>query len=323
VKEKIPSSVGLDVGQRHISMVELTGIAPSLKLLDFASIKLNPGQGKEQRLEQLQKLVQEKELFSLPVSIGISGESVIVRYIDLPKMDKKEMAQALKYEAQQYIPFKMEEVVFDYHILEPLNSNQNRMKVLLVAAKKEAIMDFVELIHSVGLKPNLIDVNSFSLINCFQLNGPKLKPDDTFALVNLEFDLASINILQGEIPFFTRDISTLDDMPALRQDNNMETGIFEAVRPLLENLIRELRLSIDYYESEFEKQVCMIYLSGEGAGVTELLDFCSTQLGREVRLWNPLQNLVIDSEQFNAQDLAGASSMLAVACGLALRGVQH
>ncbi len=315
-------SIGLDVGHCHINMVELAGDAQGSKLLDFASVDLDPGQGKEEKLRQLKKLAQEKEITDLPVNIGVSGESVIVRYIDLPKMSKEEVGQALKYEAQQYIPFKMEEVIFDYHILKPLDSNPtDRMKVFLVAAKKQTITEFVELIQQAGLKPNLIDVNSFSLINCFQFNGPKTK-DDAFALVNLEFDLVNIDILQGQTPFFTRDISLLEDVLSLWQQGGGQRGLFETMRPLLTNLIREIRVSIDYYESEFEKRVSVIYLSGGGARVSELISFFSSQLEREVSLWNPLQNLLVDSAQIDTGALKETSSMLALACGLALRGVK-
>lgn len=321
VKEKI--SIGLDVGHRYINMAELAGDAQGFKLLDFASVGLDPRQGKEEKLRQLKKLAQEKGISALPVNIGVSGESVIVRYIDLPKMSREEVGQALKYEAQQYIPFKMEEVIFDYHILEPLDSGPaDRMKVFLVAAKKQAITEFVELIQQAGFKPNLIDVNSFSLINCFQFNGPKMKEGDVFALVNLEFDLVNIDILQEQRPFFTRDISLLEDVLSLRQEAGEQRGLFETMRPLLTNLIREIRVSIDYYESEFEKRVSVIYLSGEGARVSELISFFSSQLEREVSLWNPLQNLLIDSTQIDTGALKETSSMLALACGLALRGVK-
>lgn len=321
MKEKV--SIGLDVGHRHINMVELAGDAQGFKLLDFASVALDPGQGKEEKLRQLKKLAQEKGISALPVNIGVSGESVIVRYIDLPKMSKEEVGQALKYEAQQYIPFKMEEVIFDYHILTPLTSSpSDRMKVFLVAAKKQTIREFVELIQQAGLKPNLIDVNSFSLINCFQFNGPKTKEGDVFALINLEFDLVNIDILQEQIPFFTRDISLLEDVLSLRQQGGEQRGLFETMRPLLTNLIREIRVSIDYYESEFEKRVSVIYLSGEGARVSELISFFSSQLEREVSLWNPLQNLLVDSAQIDTGALKETSSMLALACGLALRGVK-
>lgn len=313
-------SIGLDVGNRHINMVKLSNTTKRWQLTKFASVKINSNQGQQEKMRQLERLVQEQDISGSAVNIGVSGESIIVRYIELPKMNKGEITQALKFEAQQYIPFKIEEVIFDYHILEPPNSNRNRMKILLVAAKKQVITEFIELMNQIGLKPNLIDINSFSLINCFQNSGPPVKKEDIFALINLEFDLVNIDILQGETPFFTRDISLLEDVLSMRQEEGKGKQIFEMARPLLENLIREIRVSIDYYESEFEKQVAVIYLSGEAAKVSELVVFFSEQLGREVKVWNPVQNLLVDSAQVDQNALKEVSPMLALACGLALRG---
>ena len=320
MKEKAP--LGLDVGNSRINMVSLASEAEGLQLVDFATVALDPRGGREEKVKQLGQFVQEKGIAGFPANIGVSGDSVIVRYIDLPKMSGLEVAQALKYEAQQYIPFKMEEVIFDYHILEPPNSTRNRMRVLLVAAKKKVIIESIKLIQQAGLKPSLIDVNSFSLINCFQINGPTIKEDAVFALLNLEVDLVSISILQGQLPYFTRDISLLEDILSLRQERGQERDFLGTIRPFLTNLIREIRLSIDYYESEFEKQVYIIYLSGEGAKVPELINFFNEQLGRQLSLWNPMQNIRLDSARIDSMALKGTSCMLALACGLALRGAK-
>lgn len=317
IKEKI--SIGLDVGNYHINMVKLAGNRESRRLLGFSNVKLKLKQDREEKLRQIEKIAQEEKISAYPINIGISGESVIVRYIDLPKMSKEEVKKALKYEAQQYIPFKIEEVISDFHILGPLSSDSNRIKVLLVAAKKQEIVELIELIQKAGLQPNLIDINSFSLINCFLFNGPEIK--DTYALINIEFDLVNINILQKDMPFFTRDIFLgEEDILPLRQQENREDRLFEMGRPLWSNLIREISLSIDYFESEFEKQVGVIYLSGQGAKIAKLIEFFGSQLGRKINLWNPVQNLIVDSAHIDADRLKENACMLALACGLALRG---
>lgn len=317
MKEEV--SVGLDIGHYRINMVKLRREGEALTLLDYASVGLDPAKGQEGMLETLQALVKEKELTAQRVNAGISGESIIVRYIDMPKMDKKELSQALKYEAQQYIPFKMEEVTFDYHLLKPLSAITDKMRVLLVAAKKEAVMNFVKLIQQAGLSTKLVDVNSFALINCFEVNG-SAEETSALALVNLEFKLVNINIIQAQTPYFTRDISLSEDVSSLyyRQANQVEQSI-EEIEPLLKNLIRELRLSIDYFESEFDHQVDKIYLSGAGAKSASMLSFFNDALGREVLGWNPLSNLKIDTSHINEEELKKDAPILALACGLALR----
>ena len=210
-------------------------------------------------------------------------------------------------------------MVFDYHILTSSVAENDRIKVLLVAAKKEAIIELVELIRQAHLEPGLIDVNSFSLINCFQLNGPRRKEGDVFALLNLEFDLANISILQGETPFFSRDIPLPEDVLSSHQGAGGEGDFLTTVRPLLRGLIREIRLSFDYFESEFAKQVSVVYFSGEGARGTELLAFFNTQLDKQVVRWDPLQRVAVDFARIDTKALLEVSSMLAPACGLALR----
>ena len=315
-------AIGIDVGRYHIHLVILAREGKSFKLMDFASLDLNPEQGREEKVRNLQKLLEQKQLSGSKVNIGVSGESVIVRYIDLPNMKDEEISQALEYEAQQYIPFKMEEVIFDYHILKRGGPN-NKVKILLVAAKKEAIIQFIQFIEQSNLIVNLIEVDAFSLINCFQANGPKIKPENVSALVNLEYDLVNMNILQGEVPYFTRDISLIEeDGLSLWREKSKPGELFERIRPFLENLIRELRLSLDYFENEFGKPVQNIYLSGQGAGLSQMVECFSTQLGRAVSLWNPMQNLVIDSSAVDNQLLKRSAPMLAIACGLALRGAE-
>lgn len=317
MKEEI--SVGLDIGHHHVNMVKLLREGEALTLLDYASVTVDSARGREGILQTLQSLVKEKGLSAQPINAGMSGESVIVRYVDMPKMDKKELNQALKYEAQQYIPFKMEEVTFDYHLLKPLSDATNKVRVLLVAAKREAVVDFVKLIQQAGLSIKLIDVNSFALINCFGVNGAQ-EETSALALVNLGSELVNVNIIQAQTPYFTRDISLSEDISSLyhHQDNRIEQAI-EEMKPLLRNLTRELRLSIDYFESEFEHLVDKMYLSGEGAKSSSLLRFFSETLGREVLSWNPLSSLNMDASHVDVNELKKDAPVLALACGLALR----
>ncbi|MFH1045457.1 MAG: type IV pilus assembly protein PilM [Candidatus Omnitrophota bacterium] len=319
-KEKI--IIGLDIEKHSLNLVKLAkGASGEIKLLDFASVSLSPELAPAEKARQLENFVRAKGINALAVNVGISGETVVVRYIDLPKMKKNEISQALAYEAQQYIPFKMEEVIFDFHPLNVAPTGNNRMKVLLVAAKKQAILNFIKSIQQAGLRPNLIDVNSFALINCFTVNGPKVKESDIYAVLNLEFDVVNINILQGGLPFFTRDISLEEANAISAAKGEAKAELFAPAMPLLASLIREVKISIDYFESEFEKQVPILYLSGAGAKFPELVQAFSSQLGREVLLWDPLRTFAVDAALGDRQLLKDTSIQLALASGLALRGI--
>lgn len=312
-------SIGLDIGTRHINIIKLAAGAQGIELLDFALITSDPRQGKIEKIKELKTIAREKEIAALPVTIGIYGESVVVRYITLPKMNKKEIGEALKFEAQQYIPFKIEEVVFDYYILGPCATDSNKIRLVLVAAKRETLNELIDLLQQAGLTPGIIDLTSFALINCFQFNNPGLNKESSSAVVNLNLDLLSINILQGGSLYFTRDIYMSEETPLLPPQQNTENDHLQLV---LENIIREIRLSFDYYESEFEKQINTTFFSGEGIRIPSLMEMLNSKLGKEIVVWNPLQKLIIAPGQVDTTELQNKSSMLAIACGLALREMQ-
>lgn len=312
-------SIGLDIGTRHINIIKLAAGAQGIELLDVASISSNPLQGKTEKIKQLKTIAREKEIAALPATIGIHGESVVVRYITLPKMNKKEIGEALKFEAQQYIPFKIEEVVFDYYILGPCETDSNKIRLVLVAAKRETLNELLDLLQQAGLTPVIIDLTSFALINCFLFNNPGLNKESSSAVVNLNLDLLSINILQGGSLYFTRDIYMSEETPLLPPQQTTENAPLQLV---LENIIREIRLSFDYYESEFEKQINTTFFSGEGMRIPTLMEMLNSKLGKEIVAWNPLQKLIIAPGQVEPTELQNKSSMLAIACGLALREMQ-
>ncbi|MFH1244907.1 MAG: pilus assembly protein PilM [Candidatus Omnitrophota bacterium] len=315
---KKKGSIGLDIGTRHINIIKLSATTPGVELLDVACISSNPRQEKTEKIKELKAIVQEKGIASFPVNIGICGESVVVRYITLPKMNTKEIGEALKFEAQQYIPFKVEEVIFDYYVLGPAETDSNKIRLVLVAAKKETINELIDLLQQAGLTPNIIDLNSFALMNCFQFNNPEVNKESVTAIVNLNLDLLSINILQGASLYFTRDVYLSEATSLIARQQSAEG---ENLQLVLENIIREIRLSFDYYESEFEKHINTTFFSGEGIRIPSLMDMLKSKLGKEIVSWNPLQKLIINSTQFNTTELQEKSAVLAIACGLALREI--
>ncbi len=305
-------SLGLDLNRHYIGMIKLINKGPgAYELVDLANIGLTAEQGPEEALDKLKQLVQDKQLLQQPVNIGVSGEAVIIRYIELPRMQESELTQALQYEAQQYIPFRLDEVVFDHYLLGSLSANPNKIRVLLVAAKKDVIHGLSGMIRKAGLVPNLIDVNAFALINCFIINGLKTAENDVYALVNIERDLVNISILQGRMPFFSRDISL---------SFNRDEELFK--QEVLDASMREIMLSLDYFESEFERVVEAVYLSGEGASALKVVNFFREQLNKKIEIWNPLAKLTFDQETISSETLSAGASSLAIACGLALRGTK-
>lgn len=335
---KQKSRVGLDIGSFSIKAVELIEKPKGgLELLKFGIGRLEYEGGVEPKLSpSIKKVMQDANISTNRINASVSGQSVIVRYIILPKMTRQELQGAIRFEAEKYIPFDIKEVVLDCQVLEE-SLEENKMKVLLVAAKKDSINKYTNAIIIAGLEPKLIDVDSFALINSFSANYPENK-DQTLALLNLGAQFTNINILKNNASRFTRDIQiagneitnavskqlgiSVEEAEALKCAPKERAGeVFEIAKTVLEEIAREIRLSFDYYESQFEKGVDRVYLSGGTSGLKGIESYISQAIGLETDLWDPTKCLQINQENLK-QQLPFLSSRLAVAIGLALRRVE-
>ncbi|MGD8959744.1 MAG: type IV pilus assembly protein PilM, partial [Desulfobacteraceae bacterium] len=204
--------VGLDIGSRSIKVAELaeTKKGPSLK--KFGLIDLAPG-AIEEGLVRDPKAVADsiRELFKLynvseqNVAISIGGYSVIVKKIFVPSMTEEKLQETIHLEAEQYIPFDISDVNLDFQIIGESEHNANQMAVLLVAAKKEMINDYVQLVQMAGLNPCTIDIDAFALQNIFEINHQD--NPESVALIDIGASKTSLNILKGKTSVFMRDVS--------------------------------------------------------------------------------------------------------------------
>lgn len=306
------ASAGLDIGDSSIKFVELISTPQGWELANFGIAQIN-GKGKDAIIESIRKVLRDTSSTIHRVNVAVFGESVIVRYIDLPKMTKEELRSAIKYEAEQYLPLKLDEVNFDFYPLEDMPGN--KIKVLLVAAKKELINEHIEIIKGAGLFSGVIDVDSFCLINCFEMNGPKILDEDTAALLHIGHGVTSVNILKGKLPYFTREIYI--GTSHITEDGAKEIG--EEPSLALGNLLSEIRLCFDHYENQTERSVGAIYLSGGGSTLKGLSQVIHTQLGVESKVWDPLTNIKVDPNKFDVAKLKEVGPILPVGIGLALR----
>lgn len=266
------------------------------------------------------------------VNISVEGPAVIIRHIELPKMKEDELKKAIKFEAEKYIPYGVKDVVLDCQILREL---KNGMAVLLVAVKKDFINNRIKLVQKAGLRPWVVDVDSFALINAFSLNYPQKK--GTIALLNVGASMTHVNILKDGTLSFTRnnalggneitkliserlnikkeEAETLKRKPADKKDE-----LFEISSTVFKELTNEIKSSFDYYESQYEEGVSEIYISGGVAQCEEFKNFLSQNLEINIQSWDPLKNINISSK-FSKEQLKGMSYFLPVAIGLALRKI--
>jgi type IV pilus assembly protein PilM len=324
-------SVGLDCGISAVKFVKLKFSKDTVTLCGFG---VEPSQLDLEPV--LKKNITSPE--TSKVNIAVSAPAAIIRYINFPRMDKEELKQALKFEAQKHIPFQISEVSIDGFILKS-DLPDNKMLVLLSAVKKDFLSQRLKLIDSVGLHANVVDIDSLAVVNAFTFNygQEEIVKAKTVGLLNIGASFSNLSILEAGIPRLTRDIQiagngitqkiadtfSVDFKAAegmkIAPDNERASRIAGAGEFVLSNLAREIRVSFDYYESQNASSVVKIFLSGAGSYFAGLRDTLANLLSIEVEPWNPLKNIPtangIDSAKAQA-----TSGQLAVAVGLALRG---
>lgn len=309
--------------------------APPFKREKQDADKEKAAQKREKVIHAIKKAMEVAGAKEREVISAVAGQSVIVRYIEMPHMSSEELAGAIRYEAEQYIPFELENVDVDYQVLEEkIPHSPDKMRVLLVAAKRDLIKEHLSLLEEASLKPVAIDVDAFALINAFErIKSPS--QEECIALINIGHSLTNINILRGGVPYFTRDIflagkditSSLarkfglefSQAEKLKRDhgNAIKNDTFnKALNFGLEDLVGEIRLSFDYYENQaLERNIGHVFLIGGTALLPQLDKFLTDAIGMQTETWNPFRELEINEE---VREWESVGTTLAVSLGLAL-----
>jgi type IV pilus assembly protein PilM len=331
-KKKPQETIGLDIGNHYVKLCALTAKQDKYSLDAFA-IERVADESRGAKIEAVKKAVRESKISTNKVNVSVCGPSVVVRYVMLPYMTKSQLESAIRYEAEKYIPFNIDEVVLNAPVLEE-KKEDNKIRVLIVAAKKAFIEDTVKLVRDCGLEAQLIDVDSFAVINSFLLNNPAEQNQGIIALLHIGADFTSINILKDSISHFMRDITVggreltefiakklnLDEQAAENikcNPGDREEEIFSIITPALNNLLGEISLSFSYYEDQLERGIDKIFLSGGSAKLKKLDNFLSTNLGMNVILWDPTSKVDINPA-LNQERLKSCLPMLPVSIGLGL-----
>jgi type IV pilus assembly protein PilM len=347
---KSKSVVGLDIGSSAVKAVELTPAGkgfrvaaygsepvPADAIVDGAIIDAGAVAGSIRQLFERHKAFKGKE-----VCASLSGNAVIVKKITLPVMTEAELADSVYWEAEQYIPFDIQDVNLDYQILDPGTGPDSRgsMEVLLVAAKKEKISDYTSVIAQAGRTPVIVDVDAFALQNAFDINYG-LDASQVVVLLNAGASAINVNILQGHQSMFTRDISIggnayteavhtelelpYDAAEQLKKGVPVEGPSFEDAYPVLravsENVLLEVQKTFDFFRATASSdRIDRIMLSGGASRVDGFREMLQERFSAPVEEFDPFRTVVWDSKKLG-RDAVEHASTAAVAVGLALRKV--
>ncbi|OGU24844.1 MAG: pilus assembly protein PilM [Geobacteraceae bacterium GWF2_54_21] len=338
--------IGIDVGSSSVKLVQLKDNKGSYQLLNAGIIALPPEAIVDNSLMDsasiaatIKNLVSSMGIKVKDVACSISGNSVIIRKIILPAMPQEELEDQITWEAEQYIPFDINDVNMDFQILSPDSHDPSKMNVLLVASKKDIINDYVSVFNEAGLHLCVVDVDSFSVQNAFEINHD-VGADAIVSLINIGASVMNINVVKDGITLFTRDVQMGGNLYTEEiqkqlgiSGHDAESGKMLANetnnKPLLdvlikvnETIIQEIRRSLDFYNSTAsDDRITSIYVSGGGSKVYKLIDMITEKTGLPVETINPFATLKYNEKDFDPEYLQEIGPLMAVPVGLAIRRV--
>lgn len=346
---KKKSVAGLDIGSSSIKMVELEGKADSLNLVSLGFENLPDdtivdGQIMELNVvsDVIQSVCTANQVTADGVVTGVSGHSVIIKNIVLPAMSADELEESIDWHAEEHIPYDLSEVSLDYQITA---QNADSTNVLIAACKRERIDTIRQAVQLSGKEPVVIHVDTFALQNCYEMN---YMPDESqvVTLLNIGASTMNVNIVKGSRSLFTRDItvggSQFTDVLqrslglSFQQAEAVKRGVSSAsegieeksIEPLMNNVTEvvamEIQKTFDFYRATTEDNetvVQKILISGGGSKLAGLAEELSTRLELPVEVLDPFRNIRVDERNFDPDYLSEIMPEMAVAVGLAMRGV--
>ncbi len=335
--------IGLDIGSSSIKAVELKGSKHGFELVSFGLEPLAQDTVVDGAIMDaplvaagIGSIFDQQKIKTRSVATAVSGHSVIVKRVSLPAMTEEELYDRIQAEASQHIPFDIADVNLDYQLLESVDG---QMDVLLVAVKKDKILNHTNVLAQAGKTPVVVDIDAFALQNCFEVNYDP-DPAQTVSLLNVGASVMNINIVRGGVPLFTRDVSvggnqytdalqkeldlSFEDAERLKKGDSV-AGVAEEqrttiLRSVSDILILEIQKTFDFFRATAAgENIQRIYIAGGSARVPGLVDLLKEEFAMPVEELYPFRKIVINPGRHSEEDIRDLAPRLAIAVGLALR----
>lgn len=342
------SALGLDIGSSSIKVAELQRSGLSIRLkqygvqpIPFGSLENGEIKNPQMIADQIKKILSDLRIKSKTAALAVAGQTVVVRHIKFPMMSKDELDSGIRFEAERYIPYPIEDACFAYEIISK-DAGNNEMEVMIVAAQRHLIESHVQCLKLAGMQPLAVDVQPFALIRA--LGMLQNQNNKTVAILDIGAGTSDLVIYRSGSPRFTRIIPIAGHRLTQAVANEMKKSVQEAeklkvkygnplsdettgeaaqvsqaIRPVLDELIVEVRRSLDYYRLQQRgEEVDQIVICGGGARLKGCETYFTRELGMRVTKGNPLSLLTVDP----SDELFDSAPVLSVGIGLALREVE-
>ena len=337
-------SAGLDIGSGFVKLVAIDHSKAEPEIVQVATSPLVPdaiveGEVMDPALvaDTVRALIDSAGLKRRDVVAAVGGHDVIVKKIPMDRMGENDAREVIRWEAEQHVPFDMENVQLDFQILDP-RGDSAQMAVLLIAAKRELIENRINLLADAGLTPAVIDVEAFALHNAFEHNYPDARRG-MVVLVNIGNETTNVNLVSDGAPILIRDIpfgtrrlrETLQRERGLTMDQ-AETvlqgrGDTAQLRSIIDERVDELAVGIERAVAFITSQtsgegISRAFVTGGGAVVKGMVESLGARLGVRTEMANPLQRIAVRPEVMESVPIDALAPLLMLPIGLALRKAQ-
>ncbi|MDT8379537.1 MAG: type IV pilus assembly protein PilM [Desulfotignum sp.] len=340
--------VGLDIGASFIKVAEIQKTPKGNSLKKFGMIPVAHGAIVDGRImdmpevaNTIRSLFKSLKIREKKVAISTGGHSVVIKTINTAKVPERDLQQAISAEAEQYIPYDMDDVNIDYQILGESEFSSEQMNILLVAVKKDLVAEYMALTAMAGLKASIIDVDTFALQNIYE-TLPGLDPEELTLLLDVGASKTSLNIVKNNISLIMQDNGsgtfqiiqelaerTETDFPAAEKilldpvSDTPDTEILAAVlQQAAEIWCSEIVDAVHTFLSNTQDaRINRIVVSGGGSYIQPFVDRLETKMGARVFVIEPFAGLNLDKKTFPPAYLSQVGPLAPIALGLALRRV--
>ena len=346
--------VGIDIGSHSIKVAEIEDTSKGMILKNFGTIGLPQDAILEGSIKEMEivsaalgNLLQNLKIKNRNVALSISGYSVIVKKITIPRKEEKDLEESIQSEAEQYIPFDINDVNLDFQVLysgeeEPEEGGkESYMDVLLVAAKKDIVEEYISLLHLTELNPAILDIDAFALQNAFEISDHE--QSGCHALVHIGAQHLTINVIKDGVSIFTRDSSYGGSQITSEIQKKLNISYQEAERIKLgakpfateqrsdiEETFsgtvtrwgQEIKRALDFVATTFtDIKVENILLTGGSSLIPGFNKYLGLETGLKIETLNPFANMEIREKSFDTGYLNYSAPIAPIAIGLALRSI--
>ena len=341
------SLVGLDIGASAVKLVELHRRGDACRMVAAGAEPLPPDCVLDGAIadvgvvsDAIRRLLRRLKINTKAVAVSLSGHAVIVKKIVLPPMPETELRDAIQWEARQHIPFDSQDVTLDYQVMETLaGDGKQDLDVLLVAAKKEKVQDYLHGVSQAGCVPQVLDIDAFALQNAYELNYG-IHPTRVVVLVNVGASTINLNVVRGAQSVFTRDVAIggnayseaiqretgldFEDADRLKRGISTSGVAFEEAEPIIravtQNVLQEVSKTLDFFRATaVTDHFDSLVLSGGTSRLDGMADALADRFDADVEPLDPFRRITVDEEVLTAEQRLELAPVASVAVGLALR----